>query len=84
MEANRRGREDSSRATLSPDVITHVLRLQRRQTSAYVERQYSRADVESDDEALEAYVLGLLDGDEPTEEANTSTAAHNQTECKII
>lgn len=39
MESNRQGREDHSRATLTPDVIMHVLRLQRRQTLAFVERQ---------------------------------------------
>ncbi|KAK4275204.1 hypothetical protein QN277_018329 [Acacia crassicarpa] len=55
MEANRHGRKDRSRVTLTPDVVVHVLRLQRRQTLAYIERSYSRADIVSDEEDLEGY-----------------------------
>ncbi|KAK4255024.1 hypothetical protein QN277_008084 [Acacia crassicarpa] len=55
MEANRHGREDRSRVTLTPDVVMHVLRLQRRQTVAYSERSYGRADIVSDEEDLEGY-----------------------------
>lgn len=55
MEANRHGREDGSRLALTPDVVMHVLRLQRRQTLAYVERSYSGADIFSDEEDLEGY-----------------------------
>ncbi|KAK4707277.1 hypothetical protein R3W88_033198 [Solanum pinnatisectum] len=64
MEANKRGREDHSRATLTPDVIMHVLRMHRRQALAYVERRHTRGDIESDeDDGGEAYVLGFSDGD---------------------
>lgn len=77
MEANRRGREDHSRVTLTPDVIMHVLRLQRRQGVAYVERRHSRDDVESDeDDGEEAYILGFPDSD--TEEGVTGNS-----ECSI-
>ncbi|KAM3376091.1 hypothetical protein P3S68_014805 [Capsicum galapagoense] len=64
MEANKRGREDHSRTTLTPDVIMHVLRMHRRQLRAYVERRHNRDDIESDeDDGGEAYVLGISDGD---------------------
>ncbi|OIT37030.1 hypothetical protein A4A49_01180 [Nicotiana attenuata] len=77
MEANRRGREDHSQVTLTPDVIMHVLRLQRRQGVAYVERRHNRDDVESDEDDGEgAYILGFPDGD--TEEGVTGNS-----ECSI-
>lgn len=64
MEANRRCREDHSQATLTPDVIMHVLRMHRRQALAYVERRHNRNDIDSDeDDGGEAYVLGFSDGD---------------------
>lgn len=63
MESNKRGREDQARVILTPDVIMHVLRLQRRQAMAYVERRYDRADIESSDEEMgEPSVLGPSDG----------------------
>lgn len=78
MEANRRGREDNSRITLTPDVIMHVLRLHRRQALAYIERRGSRDDVESDDEGgLESYVLGYSDGD------TSSEVTGNSTDCNV-
>ncbi|KAJ1395096.1 WD40/YVTN repeat-like-containing domain superfamily [Sesbania bispinosa] len=67
IEANRQGREDRSRVTLTPDVIMHVLRLQRRQTLAYIERRYTRADIVSDEEDAERYLLGFPDGDVSSE-----------------
>ncbi|XP_043700622.1 DDB1- and CUL4-associated factor 8 [Telopea speciosissima] len=81
MESNRQGREDRSRITLTPDVIMHVLRLQRRQTLAYFERRFPGADLESDeeDEGGVAYVLGLSDGDASSEEGITG----NSRECNI-
>ncbi|KAF8397628.1 hypothetical protein HHK36_016548 [Tetracentron sinense] len=80
MEANRQGREDHSRITLTPDVIMHVLRLQRRQTLAYIERRYTRADLGSDEEDEgEAYVLEFSDGDAYSEENFTG----NSRECNI-
>ncbi|KAJ8631476.1 hypothetical protein MRB53_024799 [Persea americana] len=82
MEANKQGREDRSRITLTPDVIMHVLRLQRRQTLAYIERRYSRADLESDDDEDEgeAFVLGFTeDGDASSEDGFTG----NSRECNI-
>lgn len=64
MEANRRGRENYSRDTLTPDVIMHVLRLHRRQALAYMERRPNREDIESDEEDVgDAYVLGFSDGE---------------------
>ncbi|MCI06071.1 DDB1- and CUL4-associated factor 8-like [Trifolium medium] len=79
IEANRQGREDRTRVTLSPDVIMHVLRLQRRQTLAYVERRHDRADIVSDDEDEEVYLLGLLDGDISSEEDSSG----NSRDCNI-
>ncbi|KAJ8551827.1 hypothetical protein K7X08_028270 [Anisodus acutangulus] len=66
MEANRRGREDHSRVTLTPDMIMHVLRLHRRQVLAYIERGENSDDVDSDDDDRggAAYVLGFSDGEE--------------------
>ncbi|KAL3850747.1 hypothetical protein ACJIZ3_012629 [Penstemon smallii] len=61
MEANRQGREDHSRVTLTPDVIMHVLRLHRRQAHVYVERSHNRQDIESDEDDVGAYVLGSED-----------------------
>lgn len=55
MESNKRGREDNSHVTLTPDMIMHVLRLHRRQALSYIERRYNRADDDSDDEREEPY-----------------------------
>ncbi|XP_077216989.1 transducin/WD40 repeat-like superfamily protein [Tasmannia lanceolata] len=80
MEANRQGREDRSRITLTPDVIMHVLRLQRRQTLAYIERRYAMEDLDTDDEdGGDAFVLGFADGDAAPEEGFTS----NSRDCNI-
>ncbi|XP_062171313.1 uncharacterized protein LOC133877093 [Alnus glutinosa] len=79
MESNRQGREDHRRVTLTPDVIMHVLRLQRRQTLAYVERRYSRADIGSDEEDGESYALGFSDGNTSSGEGSTA----NSTDCNI-
>lgn len=57
MEANRQGREDRSRISLTPDVIMRVLRLQRRQYQPNVERRYSRADFDGEDDDVDEYVL---------------------------
>lgn len=63
MESNRQGREDHSLVTLTPDVITHVLRLQRRQASVFTERRHTAADIDSDEEnEWETYNLEGLDG----------------------
>ncbi|XAR60486.1 hypothetical protein NMG60_11033893 [Bertholletia excelsa] len=64
LESNRRGREDHSHVTLTPDVVMHVLRLHRRQALAYVERRNNRSDVESDEEDDDAYVLRFSGDDE--------------------
>ncbi|EEF30123.1 WD-repeat protein, putative [Ricinus communis] len=79
MESNRQGREDHSQVSLTPDVIMHVLRLQRRQTLAYIERRYSRGDVESDEDEGDAYVLGFSAGDASSEEGSEG----NSRECNI-
>ncbi|XP_061352042.1 uncharacterized protein LOC133297011 [Gastrolobium bilobum] len=80
IEANKQGREDRSRVTLTPDVIMHVLRLQRRQTLAFIERRYSRADdIVSDEEDAEGYLLGFSDGDASSEEDSPG----NSRDCNI-
>lgn len=80
MESNKQGREDHSRVTLTPDVIVHVLRLQRRQTSVFTERRYNPADISSDEEnEWEAYNLEVLDGNVSLEEDSTEHAS----ECNI-
>lgn len=71
VESNRRGREDHSRVTLTPDVIMHVLRLHRRQAMAYIERRYSRDDIASDEEEVsDGYVLGVRGGDGSLDDGN--------------
>ncbi|XP_010244992.1 PREDICTED: DDB1- and CUL4-associated factor 8-like [Nelumbo nucifera] len=78
MQANRQGREDRARITLTPDVIMHVLRMQRRQTLAYIERRYTRLDLESDEEDEgDTYTFGLSDGYASSEEGL------NSRECNI-
>ncbi|KAL4592225.1 hypothetical protein LXL04_005213 [Taraxacum kok-saghyz] len=77
MEANRKGREDHSRVTLTPDVIMHVLRLHRRQALAFIERRRDREDFESDEEdENDGYVMGFSDGG--------SLDDGNSTECNIV
>ncbi|ERN04925.1 hypothetical protein AMTR_s00080p00104750 [Amborella trichopoda] len=79
MEANRQGREDRSRITVTPDVIMHVLRLQRRQAMVYIERN-ARTDFDSDGEAEEdAYILRLFGSDASSDEG----ASANPKECTI-
>lgn len=78
MESNKRGREDHSRITLTPDVIMHVLRLHRRQAMAYIERRHNRDDIASEeDDENDAYALGFPDGNGSLEEGNSS-------ECNIV
>lgn len=57
----------------------HVLRLQRRQTLAYIERSHNSTDIVSDDEDEEKYLLGLLDGDLSSEEDSSA----NSRDCNI-
>lgn len=80
MESNRRGREDHSRVTLTPDVIMHVLRLHRRQALAYIERRRNRDELGSDDEEedeVDGYVMGFSDADGSLDDGNS-------TECNIV
>lgn len=80
MESNRKNREDQSRVTLTPDVIMHVLRIQRRQMFGYVERRYDRADLESDEEdGGEDYFSGLSNNSTFSEE----DPGENSGDCKI-
>ncbi|MQM02606.1 hypothetical protein Taro_035374 [Colocasia esculenta] len=74
MESNKRGREDRAPIALSPDVIMHVLNLQRRQALAYIERRQPGADADSDDNdddddggEGEAFVLRFTDSDDTSE-----------------
>lgn len=71
MESNRQGREDQSRLPFTPDVIMHVLRLQRRQTAVYAERRYVGTESESDEESEVAFFLGSPDGNASFEEGST-------------
>lgn len=78
VESNRRGREDQSRVTLTPDVIMHVLRLHRRQALAYIERRRNRDEIASDDEDEgDGYAMGFTDGDGSLDDGNS-------TECNIV
>ncbi|CAI9264294.1 unnamed protein product [Lactuca saligna] len=80
VESNRRGREDHSRVTLTPDVIMHVLRLHRRQALAYIERRRNRDELGSDDEEEDegdGYVMGFSDADASLDDGNS-------TECNIV
>ncbi|XP_022146098.1 DDB1- and CUL4-associated factor 8 [Momordica charantia] len=80
MESNRQGREDHSLVTLTPDVIMHVLRLQRRQASAFTERRRTTADIDSDEEnEWEAYNLEVVNGNASSEE----DPAEVSSECNI-
>lgn len=80
MKSNRQGREDQERVSLTPDVILHVLRLQRRQTSAFTERRYRTADINPDEEdEWEAYNLEVQDGNVSFEEGFPESSS----ECNI-
>ncbi|KAA8543991.1 hypothetical protein F0562_021832 [Nyssa sinensis] len=81
VKNNTQSREDHSHITLTPDVITHVLRMQRRQALAYIERRYTRGDIESgeEEEDGEAYFSDFSDGDNYSEEGSTA----NSRECTI-
>ncbi|MQM16735.1 hypothetical protein Taro_049694 [Colocasia esculenta] len=70
MGLNKRRREESARITLSPDVIMHVLRLQRRRPLVRIERRQSDAEVDSneEDEEGEAFIVGFTDGEGGPEE----------------
>ncbi|KAK8504850.1 hypothetical protein V6N12_033101 [Hibiscus sabdariffa] len=80
MESNRRSREDQSPVTLAPDVIMHVLRLQRRQMFGYVERRYSRADLESDEDNGDEDYISELSNDIAFSEEDPG---ENSGDCKI-
>lgn len=58
MEANTKERQGSLSFDLDPSVIRHLIHMQRRQILEFVERGYN-AGFESDDEEIEAYLLGL-------------------------
>ncbi|XP_075513965.1 uncharacterized protein LOC142549088 isoform X1 [Primulina tabacum] len=72
MEANRRGRENNSRVTLTPDVLMRVLRAHRRQAQVYIERSHNRGDNESDeDDPMEPLDLGYPGDDSSNEGGNS-------------
>lgn len=75
MDTNKHGRDDYFRMSLSPDVFMHILRLQERQRSAFTERRVERADLDFEEEDVEAYVLGLLN-DYPTQAGSSTNAVH--------
>eukprot|EP00246_Nothoceros_aenigmaticus_P001171 TRINITY_DN1156_c0_g1_i2.p1 TRINITY_DN1156_c0_g1~~TRINITY_DN1156_c0_g1_i2.p1 ORF type:complete len:486 (+),score=59.71 TRINITY_DN1156_c0_g1_i2:283-1740(+) len=70
MEMNRRRREDRSHLTLTPDVIMHVLRLQRRQAQSDMERGYPRMEYEGDDDDDE-YLSHFSDDDDSSDEGSS-------------
>lgn len=59
---------------LTPDVIMHLLRLQRRR------RRQGRADIENDEDDGEAVLLGFSDVEAPSEEGFTG---NHPAECNI-
>ncbi|KAE9585734.1 hypothetical protein Lal_00009865 [Lupinus albus] len=77
-EANRQSRENRLRVSVPPNLIMHVLRLQRQQTLAYVERRYNRDDIVSGEDA-EGFGLGLSDGEASSEEDSGA----NSRDCNI-
>ncbi|ONK62429.1 uncharacterized protein A4U43_C07F3770 [Asparagus officinalis] len=80
IAANKKGREARARITLTPEVIMHVLRLQRRQGLAYVERRPTASDFDSDgDGEREGFVLRFADGDDGSDEGSTG----DPRECNI-
>ena len=80
MAANKRGREARVRIPLSPDMIMHVLRLQRRQGLASVERRNSDADFDSDDDGeREGLILRFTNGDATSDDGSSG----DPRECNI-
>lgn len=80
MAANKRGREARARITLSPEVIMHVLRLQRRQGLAFVERRPSASEFDSDDDGeREGFILRSMNEDAASDEG----LAEDPRECNI-
>ncbi|KAK6247536.1 hypothetical protein QUC31_019101 [Theobroma cacao] len=79
MEFNRQRQADQPR--VSSDVfLMHVSREQRRQTFAFFERRYGRADLDSDEDGGEDYNNSLLLNDTAFYEDDSSK---NSGECKI-
>lgn len=70
MEMNRRRREERSHISLTPDVIMHVLRLQRRQAQTEAERGYPRMEYEGDDDDDE-YLSHFSDDDDSSDEGSS-------------
>ncbi|KAM7277859.1 hypothetical protein ACFE04_004993 [Oxalis oulophora] len=66
MESNRQGREDhsGSHVMLTPDVVMHILRLQRRQPLAFSGRE--------DENNGDADLLGFLDSEDSSDEEGNS------------
>lgn len=77
--ANKRGREARARITLSPDVIMHVLRLQRRQGVAYVERRPSGPDDSDEDGEREGFILRFTNADAASDDGSNG----DPRECNI-
>ncbi|XP_078159721.1 uncharacterized protein LOC144555308 isoform X2 [Carex rostrata] len=71
MEANKSGREAQAQTALGPDIIMHVLRLQRRQAVAYIERSPTVApDLGSDDEEDREAIVVRFSNDEDDEDGD--------------
>jgi len=74
MEANKRKREQHARISFTPDVIMHVLRLQRRVSERDGDRRISREDFEGEDDEdddMDGYAMDLTtDGDDSSEDGD--------------
>lgn len=57
----------------------HVLRLQRRQALARMERRYTSSDIESDEDGAEGFELAFSDGDASSGDESTG----DPRECNI-
>ncbi|KAJ8768733.1 hypothetical protein K2173_023637 [Erythroxylum novogranatense] len=79
MESNKQGREAQPLLTLGPDVIMHLLRMQRRQSLAYIERRYGRDDVESDEDERGAHGSGFSGVDASSDEGSRE----NPSDCNV-
>lgn len=82
MAANKRCREARARITLSPDVVMHVLRLQRRQASASAEIRSSSADTDSseDDDDVFAFFRCFLEREQG---GGTSRSSSDTRDCIV-
>jgi len=74
MESNKRKREQQAHISFTPDVIMHVLRLQRRVSDRDGERRISREDFEGEDDEdddMDGYAMDFTtDGDDSSDDGD--------------